>query len=156
MVKRGNRHDKSKFFAVDFVSIAIDPINNSKVYVGSFHKGLLEFENFKLKNIYNTTNSSLGELAGYGYVYITGLDFDSKNNLWIANSGTDKRLSVKTSDNKWYAFNIGSSDISKLVVDKNNYKWILNRDGNFIVYNDNNTPSNSTDDRQKIISIKNA
>lgn len=136
----------------DFVSIAFDPINNSKVYVGSFHKGLLEFENFELKNIYNTTNSSLGELAGYGYVYITGLDFDSKNNLWIANSGTDKRLSVKTSDNKWCAFNIGSSDISKLVVDKNNYVWILNRDGNFIVYNDNNTPSNPADDRQKIIS----
>lgn len=136
----------------DFVSIAFDPTNNSKVYVGSFHKGLLEFENYKLKNIYNTTNSSLGELLGYGYVYITGIDFDSKNNLWVANSGTDKRLSVKTKDNKWYAFNIGSSDIRHLVVDKNDYKWILNRDGHFIVYNDNGTPSNSADDKYKIIS----
>ena len=85
------------------------------------------------------------------HIYITGLDFDSKNNLWIANSGTDRRLSVKTNDNNWYSFNIGSSDISKLVVDENDYKWILNRDGNFIVYNDNKTPSNSADDRYKMI-----
>ena len=135
----------------DLVAVAFDPINKSKVYVGSFHRGLLEFENYELKNIYNNTNSSLGLLTGYSYIYITGLDFDSKNNLWIANSGTDRRLSVKTNDNNWYSFNIGSSDISKLVVDENDYKWILNRDGNFIVYNDNKTPSNSADDRYKMI-----
>ena len=135
----------------DLVAVAFDPINKSKFYVGSFHRGLLEFENYELKNIYNNTNSSLGQLTGYSYIYITGLDFDSKNNLWIANSGTDRRLSVKTNDNNWYSFNIGSSDISKLVVDENDYKWILNRDGNFIVYNDNKTPSNSADDRYKMI-----
>lgn len=147
-----NRTNTEAFDTIsDFVSIAFDPRNNSKVYVGSFHKGLLEFDDYKLKNIYNTTNSSLGELAGYGYVYITGLGFDSKNNLWIANSGTDKRLSVKTTDNKWQAFNIGSSDIRNLVVDKNDYKWILNRDGHFIVYNDNKTPTNPDDDKYKII-----
>ena len=39
----------------------------------------------ELKNIYSKENSSLGELSGYGYVYITGMDFDSRNNLWIAN-----------------------------------------------------------------------
>ena len=37
----------------DIVTIAIDPINNSKVYVGSYHDGILEFEDFELKKIYN-------------------------------------------------------------------------------------------------------
>lgn len=136
----------------DMVCLAIDPINTSKVYVGSFHKGILEIENFKLKNIYNKSNSSLGNLIGYDYIYVTGLDFDSKNNLWAANSGTDKMLSVKTNKGEWQAFNIGNGDISHLMVDANDYKWVLQRDGSLIVFNDNNTISNTADDRYKIIS----
>ena len=136
----------------DLVSIAIDPINNSKVYVGSFHKGILEFDNFELKNIYNKSNSSLGELSGYTYIYVTGMDFDSKNNLWVANSGTERMLSVKTTSNDWYSFNIGSGSTSSLMVDHNNYKWILTRDGSFIVFDDNNTISNPYDDTYKIVS----
>ena len=135
----------------DIVSIAIDPINNSKVYVGSYHKGILEFEDFNLKTIHTKENSSLGELKGYGYVYITGMDFDKKNNLWIANSHTENMLSVKTNKDEWYSFNIGSGNTSKLMVDNNNYKWILTRDGDFIVFNDNNTISNPYDDTYKVI-----
>lgn len=135
----------------DFVTVAIDPLNSSKVYVGSYHKGLLEFENHQVKNIYDETNSSLGKLVGYDYVYITGLDFDSNNNLWIANHGSDKMLCVKTVKDEWFSFNIGSGFISTLVVDENDYKWILNRDGQFIVYNDNRTISDPADDRYKVI-----
>ena len=90
-------------------------------------------------------------MKGYGYVYITGMDFDSRNNLWIANSSTENMLSVKTSKNEWYSFNIGSENVGSLLVDNNNYKWILTRNGNLIVYNDNNTISNSYDDNYKII-----
>ena len=135
----------------DIVTVAIDPTDNSRVYAGSFHKGILEFEDFELKNIYTKGNSSLGELEGYGYVYITGLDFDSKNNLWIANSGTDEKLSVKTTKNEWHSFNIGSGDIGRLMVDANDYKWILHRNGYFIVFNDNNTIANTADDVYKTI-----
>lgn len=136
----------------DIVTIAIDPIDNSKVYVGSFHKGIIEFENFTLKNIYSHNNSTLGKLTGYDYVYITGLDFDNMNNLWVANSGAENMLSVKTTDNKWFSFNIGSDDIGRIMVDDNNYKWILTRSGDIIVYNDNNTISESYDDKFKILS----
>lgn len=135
----------------DLVCIAIDPINSSKVYVGSFHEGILEIENFELKQIYDPTNSSLGHLIGYDYVYVTGLDFDSKNNLWAANSGADNMLSVKTTNNEWHSYNIGNGDISHLMVDDNDYKWVLQRDGSLIVFNDNNTLSNTSDDRYKII-----
>lgn len=136
----------------DLVCIAFDPTNDSKVYVGSYDAGILEFNNFKLTNIYDENNSSLGKLIGYDYVYITGLDFDSKNNLWVANSRTDKMLSVKTTDNNWYSYNIGDKHLSRLMVDNNDYKWILTRDGTFIVFNDNNTLSNTADDKYKIIS----
>lgn len=136
----------------DLVCIAFDPVDDSKVYIGSYDAGILEFEDFKLKNIYDDKNSSLGKLIGYDYVYVTGLGFDSKNNLWAANSKSDKMLSVKTPDNKWYSYNIGDNYISRLMVDDNDYKWILTRDGTFIVFNDNNTLSYTADDRYKIIS----
>lgn len=135
----------------DVVSVAIDPINESKVYVGSYHKGILEFENLELKNIYDDKNSSLGKLMGYDYVYVTGMDFDSRNNLWVANSGAENMLSVKTAKNEWYSFNIGAGNTSRIMVDHNDYKWILHRDGNFIVYNDNKTISDNYDDKYKII-----
>lgn len=138
----------------DLVCIAFDPTNASKVYVGSYDNGILEFEDFKLKNIYDDKNSSLGKLIGYDYVYVTGLDFDSKNNLWAANSKSDKMLSVKTTGNNWYSYNIGDNYISRLMVDANDYKWILTRDGTFIVFNDNNTLSSTADDKYKIISTK--
>ena len=103
-------HTNTKAFDTisDIVSLAIDPINNSKVYVGSYHKGILEFENFKLKNIYNKENSSLGELSGYGYTYITGMDFDSKNNLWVVYNGTGDRnpLHLPTTHLVWLFINL--------------------------------------------------
>ena len=135
----------------DIVCIAIDPTNTSKVFIGTYDEGILEIENFKLKNIYTHTNSSLGQLLGYKYVYVTGLAFDSKNNLWAANSGAGNMLSVKTTKDEWYSFNIGNSNLSHIMVDDNDYKWILNRDGYCIVYNDNNTISNPDDDEYKIL-----
>lgn len=147
-----NRHNHEVFDTInDLVTVAIDPVDESKVYVGSYHKGLLEFEDFELKNIYDNTNSSLDFLTGYNYIYVTGLDFDSKNNLWVANHGTDKMLSVKTTKGDWFSYSIGSHYISHLVVDDNDYKWILTRNGTFIVFNENKTISDLSDDRYKII-----
>lgn len=150
-----SRNNEAFDTITDFVCVAIDKTNSSKVYVGSYHEGLLEFDNYKLTKIHDETNSTLGKLIGYDYVYVTGLDFDSKNNLWVANHGAEKRLSVKTTNNSWHSFNISNDkDISRLYIDRNDYKWILRRDGSFLVYNDNNTVTNASDDEYKIISTK--
>lgn len=147
-----NRNTHDAFDTInDLVTVAIDPVDESKVYVGSYHKGLLEFEDFQLINIYNNTNSSLDFLTGYSYIYVTGLDFDSKNNLWVANHGTDKMLSVKTTKGDWFSYNIGSDDISHLAIDGNDYKWVLTRNGTFVVFNENKTISDISDDRYKTI-----
>lgn len=147
-----NRNTHDAFDTInDLVTVAIDPVDESKVYVGSYHKGLLEFEDFQLINIYNNTNSSLDFLTGYSYIYVTGLDFDSKNNLWVANHGTDKMLSVKTTKGDWFSYNIGSDDISHLAIDGNDYKWVLTRNGTFVVFNENKTISDMSDDRYKTI-----
>lgn len=119
----------------DITCVKADPLNNNRIYAASFSKGLLEFEDGKFKNIYSYYNSSLGQHLLINYTYVTGLGFDSSNNLWIANSGADKMLSVKRTNGTWQAYNIGNSDIGRLMVDKNDIKWIMKRDGDLTVFN---------------------
>lgn len=113
----------------------------------------MEFYNKRLVDIYDETNSSLGKLLGYDFVYITDMDFDSDNNLWVANSSTDNLLSVRTRNGDWHSYYIGNGggNISRMIVDDNDYKWVLKREGELIVFNDNNTLNNTDDDRYKTI-----
>lgn len=123
----------------DITYVKADPLNNSIVYAGSYSKGLVQFENKHVKNVFNPSNSTLGMHLLIKYTYITGFDFDSNNNLWIANSGADKMLSVYKTNGTWQAFNIGSGDIGRLMVDKNDIKWVFKRGGELIVFDGNTT-----------------
>lgn len=123
----------------DITYVKANPLNNSIVYAGSYSKGLVQFENNKVKNVFNSSNSTLSMHLLINYTYITGFDFDSSNNLWIANSGADKMLSVYKTNGSWQAFNIGSGDIGRLMVDKNDIKWIFKRGGELIAFDGNTT-----------------
>lgn len=156
--KTHNSSNTSGFDTIsDYVSVAIDPVNNSKAYIGTWQDGVVEFTDHTLSNIYTYHNSSLRPwLAAPDLVNISGLDFDSYNNLWVANTGTTNLLSVRKTDGSWQSFYLGSTasgiDIGNMIVDKNNYKWVLRRaEGPVMVFNDNNTLDNTADDRLKIL-----
>jgi ligand-binding sensor domain-containing protein len=120
---------------VDITCVKPKPQNQNIVYAASYSKGLLVFENDVCTHIYDYHNSSLGKHLSMNYTFVTGFDFDSGNNMWLANSGTDKMLSVWRTNGTWEAFNIGTSDISHIMVDSHDNKWILQRDGTIIVFN---------------------
>lgn len=132
----------------DIVSVKSSPTNSNIVYAASYSKGLLVFENDVFKNLYDYRNSSLGKHLLLDATYVTGFDFDSSNNMWIANSGTDKMLSVWRTNGTWESFNIGSGDISRLMVDKYNNVWILQRGGTIVVFNGNMVKTVSTNSNQ--------
>lgn len=132
----------------DITCVKPNPSNRSIVYAATYSKGLLVFENGAFKNLYDYRNSSLGKHLALNYTFVTGLDFDSNNNLWLANSGTDRMLSVWRTDGTWESFNIGTSDISHLMVDKNDIKWILQRDGTILVFNGSTVKTVSTNATQ--------
>lgn len=142
----------------DMVTVKLDPINPSVVYVGSFQDGVLKFRNNELETIFSVDNSSLQPwVAAPDLVNISGLDFDSNRNLWVANTGAPDILSVMKNGGEWKSFNLGGSlsgiDIDKLMVDNNNQKWIIKRsEGLVIVFNDNNTIDNMSDDMVKVLS----
>lgn len=123
----------------DITMAQVDPRDNSTIYLATFSKGLVVYSNGRIKNVYSGYNSSLGFNVpwlqlGSHYTFISGFGFDSSNNMWLANSGADKQLSVWRTDGTWQSYNIGSGDIGRMMVDKNDVKWIFKRGGELTVF----------------------
>jgi ligand-binding sensor domain-containing protein len=136
----------------DFVCTATDPNNTSITYVGTWGSGILKFEGNNLVEVYNADNSTLEPwIQDPSLTNVSGLAFDSKGNLWVANTGATKLLSVMERNGTWHSYNLGGSlsgiDIGTLLIDANDYKWIIRRGGEVIVFNDNGTLENTADDR---------
>ena len=141
----------------DFVSVAVEALNPGKAYIGTWQEGVIAFTDYTKSEIFSSHNSSLRPwLADPSLVNVSGLDFDATGNLWVANTGTTNLLSVMKKDGSWKSFYLGSgasgTDIGNMIVDKNNHKWILRRsEGPVMVFNDNNTLDDTSDDRLKIL-----
>lgn len=156
--KTHNSGNSSAFDTInDMVSVAVHPGNPNLAYIGSWHDGVLEFTNNELTNVYSRHNSSLQPwVADPRFVNISGLDFDSFGNLWVANTGATNLLSMKTPAGEWRSFNLGAAasgiDIANMIVDRANQKWIIRRsEGLVMVFNDNNTWDNPADDQLRIL-----
>ena len=79
----------------DFVCTATDPNNPSVTYVGTWGSGVLKFDGNTLVEVYNPDNSTLEPwIQDPSLTNVSGLAFDSKGNLWVANTGATKLLSV--------------------------------------------------------------
>ena len=136
----------------DFVCTATDPRDPSITYVGTWGKGILKFKGNELDTVYNSSNSTLETwVQDPNLINISGLAFDSKGNLWVANTGASHLLSMMERNGTWHSFNLGGSysgiDIGPLLIDDNDYKWIIRRGGELIVFNDNTTFDNPNDDQ---------
>lgn len=124
----------------DITCTACVPGNGNKVYIGSYMRGIMLFDDNKQIAAYDETNSTLGFRTAAlpsEYVCVTGMDFDSKGTLWVANSGADNLISSLTSSGTWQSHNVGSpcNDVSHLMVDKNDIVWLQMREGQATVYN---------------------
>ena len=136
----------------DYICTATNPKDPSVTYVGTWGKGILKFKDDELVEVYNEENSSLHHwVSDPSLINISGLAFDSKGNLWVANTGAPNLLSAMEPNGTWHSFNLGGSlsaiDIGTLLIDHNDYKWITRRNGEVIVFNDNGTLDNPTDDQ---------
>ena len=137
---------------LDMVSIAINPNNSSNVYAGSWTSGLYEFNNDVVTHIYNARNSAL-DSTFFGTTQVGAIKFDNDNNLWVSSSYTNGILAVKTPDNNWYSFSFpgyisATEYFTDMLIDQNHYKWLISPGQNrILVFDDNNTPGNSGDDR---------
>lgn len=136
----------------DYVCTVTDPTDSSVTYIGTWGYGLLKIKNNNLVEVFNADNSSLDFwIADPSLINISGLGFDSKHNLWVANTGAEKLLSVMKPDGTWQSYSLGGTssgaDIGVMVIDQNDYKWIIRRNGELIVFNDGGTLDDTSDDQ---------
>jgi hypothetical protein len=138
---------------LDYITIAIDP-RDETIWAGSYGGGLLHvkpgpvFEIFKQ----NIIGPAIGDPSSYR---VSGLCFDSDNNLWISNYGSSQPLLVRKADGSWrnifVPFSLAENATAQIIVDDNNYKWIVSPKGNgLICYDHGAAIDNSGDDRWKL------
>jgi len=137
---------------MDYVCTATNPKDLSETYIGTWGSGILKLKDNELVEVYNADNSSLDYwLADPTKINISGLGFDSKGNLWAANTGATHLLSAMEPNGTWHAFNLGGTssgtDIGVMLIDKYDYKWIITRGGTLIVFNDGGTLDDNSDDQ---------
>lgn len=129
-----------------------------RLLVGTWDFGVLDIRGDTLYEIYDGTNSTLPGVAldneGNPFAFrVAGLDIDQNGVLWVANYRTvpepTKALSFQLPDGTWGSAILNEDDLLEVVVDQNNYKWMIIRDKGLLVLDDNNTPGNSADDRTR-------
>lgn len=151
-------NDANGNVANDMVSVAINPTNSSNVYTGSHSAGVFEYNNDVITNIYNAQNSPL-DSTFFGTTASSALAFDTDQNLWITSSFSSNILTVKTPGNEWHTYSFpgktqNTSFYPALVIDINNNKWVLNaKDNNLIVFNENKTYDDKSDDKEKLLTV---
>ncbi|HNR15036.1 MAG TPA: two-component regulator propeller domain-containing protein [Chitinophagaceae bacterium] len=144
-----NRYQYSHIDSLlDYVTIAIDK-RDETIWAGSYGGGLLHvkpgpsFEIFKQNFIGNT----IGDPGSYR---VAGLVFDRENNLWISNFGSSQPLRVLKNDGSWKNFSLPFSlfenAVSQIIIDDNNYKWIVAPLGNGLICFDHGASVDNTGD----------
>lgn len=122
----------------------INPGNDKEVYFSSFYSGMLKFVDNAATQIYNATNSSLQKIVGQvpDDVRVNGADFDKNGNLWMTNSMVSKNLHVLRKDGSSTGYALScvltptSASLGRLVVDKNNTKWVCTNFFGLIGFNE--------------------
>ena len=139
---------------MDFITVAVDARDES-VWAGSYGGGLLHIKNngqFEILKQNSPLEQTVGDPGSYR---VSGLAFDSDHNLWITNFGANNELHVLKNNGTWKSFSIPfllfANAASQIVIDDANQKWIVSPLGNgLIVFNDNNTIDNTSDDKWKL------
>lgn len=163
--------EESGIYARDFVYAISDPRNPSHIFAASWGEGLYEFENNSFKQRYNHTNSAIEETVREdetGEIFrttrVSGMAYDRDNNLWIMNSMTPHTIKIYTKDNQWVQLYYSELDdpetnTKNIVIDRFSRKWFTSvgtsstgLDAYIFILDDNNTPTERSDDRYKFIS----
>jgi len=150
-----NKTTESKLDTIqDIINLTVNPSNNTEIYAASIGHGLLKFEDKKLKSVFNDGNSSLENILGYG-VGVSDVKFDNSGNLWCTNMLTNSILHVKDQEGNWQGFSfptlLNEETPADMLVNSFNHKWVSIRDVGILVFDDNYTPFDTSDDQVKLL-----
>lgn len=146
-------NDKQLDTLLDFISIAVDPRDNT-AWAGSFGGGLLHLEASSQPKIFKQNSSIDPAIGDPGSYRVSGLAFDGDNNLWIANFGAARQLHVLKKDGTWQSFSVPfglyQNAVAQLIVDDAGQKWIQSPQGNGLLVFNEGAFANAADDKWKL------
>jgi Two component regulator propeller len=137
--------------ALDILDVE-ENLSNGSIYLASYSGGFLEIDKAG-KFTQLARNSIIGSNANGNYAWlVTNLKMDADQNLWVSVSNTDNNLMCKKKDGTWKSFSIPTPGdvkaMAQIEIDNIGQKWIvMPRNRGLLVYNDNNTIDNSSDDK---------
>lgn len=136
----------------DFARAHYDPATGH-AYLGSWGDGIMEYYLGDTVRSYTMNNSGLGGFTPND-MRISGLDMDRNGNLWVSHvfAQGDEIMNVKTPDDQWYAFKASSFLCHDIMVDDFNNKWLLSEEDGVIVFNENQTFTDLSDDEIRRLS----
>ncbi len=134
------------------------PDNSNHIFIATWGGGLLEYKNNVLINQFSYNNSPLQTIIpGQPYVRICGMAFDKTGNLWITQTQVPGSIKILKPDGTWIVnpVTIEAPTIGDIIITRTGKKWIvLPRGPGLFVLDDNNTPENFSDDKTKMMVIK--
>jgi hypothetical protein len=139
----------------DFSSVAMDPSNPNHYFVASWGEGIYEFNGTECVKLYNTTNSTLQDIASNvpsHYIRVTGLKYDSNNNLWMVNTLVDNTVTMMTKNGEWKKYSFPElrnlESLTDIMIDQYRNKWIIAsmKQARILIWKDNGTVDDVSDD----------
>lgn len=123
----------------DFVPLVIHP-ETGVVFAGSYFDGLAKWDRETMFLI-NDANSSMTNAVGAGNARtrVSGLAFDSENNLWVTNHLGERPISVMRNDGSWENFACSNAtSVIGLTIDDFDFKWIgvAEQNSGFLVFDE--------------------
>lgn len=138
----------------DYVRVLTDPFDSRRVYAATWGWGLLEYYDDQFVQHYDADNSAIRPVAGTtDRLMVSGLAMDRNHTLWMSGAESGDLLYAKTADGTWYGYSfdvVGNITFGDIAIDNIGQKWVvLPRGAGLLVFNDNGTLSNKTDDQAK-------
>ena len=140
---------------LNFLTILPHP-EDEVVFIGTYWGGLLRHDLFTDEFVlFNDSNSALlGTIGDEQRERVTGLAFDTENNLWVSSFGSSAPLAVLTDEGEWYNFSLSdNNNLINLSIDESGNIWMpaFGNNGGCHVYNPGDDITSSHDDITRFI-----
>ena len=147
--------------------VAIDPNDPEHVFVSAYGAGILEYQNDKGVQLYNTLNSTIAQvtISDSNDIRVGGLTFDADGNLWAVTGYTISAVTVKRASGGWFTYQMPDPSFTEIVnfkpiVDDYGQKWFFGHKGasngaGLFVFKEASLSSNSGSKLKQYTNLKN-
>jgi len=137
----------------DHISVSINPKDKNQVATGTYSEFGLSIVHVDgiVTDTFTNVNSTLVKSSS-GWYLISDLQYDKSGNLWLLNGFTTEPLKLKTADNQWYSFPIGSLAVNKqsrkMILDNNENIWMSINNVGLFGFNPGDDITDPSDDKK--------